>query len=383
MAEPVTGTGTPPVVSSGATAATGLFSVGPGANPVAYAPNPSIPPTGPDVSAGNVAGVWGYVGPLAGVPKQTSSPPITCGVFGEGGQYAQTVLSGQPAPASVVKTGVLGVNGFTGTIQASDTDPDGAGVLGYGGSHGVLGIGTSGNGVAGISDSGNGVRGISTSSNGVEGTSTGTGASGIGVLGTSAGTGTSCYGVWGQAANGIGVRGDTVNGTAGVCGSSSGTGLAGRFDGNVQINGTATAQDVVLSGADCAEQFDMHDATAPEPGTIVVIDDEGKLRESQSPYDRRVAGVVSGAGDYRPAIVLDRRASSEGRASVALVGKVFCKVDADPAPIAIGDLLTTSARPGFGMKATDSVQAFGAVIGKALRPLPSGQGMIPILVALQ
>jgi hypothetical protein len=62
---------------------------------------------------------------------------------------------------------------------------------------------------------------------------------------------------------------------------------------------------------------------------------------------------------------------------------VFCKVDADPAPIAVGDLLTTSARPGFGMKATDSAQAFGAVIGKALKPLCSGQGMIPILVALQ
>jgi hypothetical protein len=68
---------------------------------------------------------------------------------------------------------------------------------------------------------------------------------------------------------------------------------------------------------------------------------------------------------------------------LALVGKVYCKVDADPAPIAIGDLLTTSTRPGHGMKAANSDLAFGAVIGKALRPLRSGQGMIPILVALQ
>lgn len=35
------------------------------------------------------------------------------------------------------------------------------------------------------------------------------------------------------------------------------------------------------------------------------------------------------------------------------------------------------------MKASDSVKAFGAVIGKALRPLGAGQGLIPILVALQ
>jgi hypothetical protein len=35
------------------------------------------------------------------------------------------------------------------------------------------------------------------------------------------------------------------------------------------------------------------------------------------------------------------------------------------------------------MKATDPSSAFGAVIGKALRALSNGQGMIPILVALQ
>ena len=148
--------------------------------------------------------------------------------------------------------------------------------------------------------------------------------------------------------------------------------------GDISLNG-----DLTLAAADCAEQFDMQDAGSAEPGTIVVIDDEGKLRESQSAYDRRVAGVVSGAGDYKPGIVLDKQPSSAGRASVALVGKVYCKVDADFAPITVGDLLTTSARAGFAMKATDPAQAFGAVIGKALRPLRAGQGMIPILVALQ
>jgi hypothetical protein len=35
------------------------------------------------------------------------------------------------------------------------------------------------------------------------------------------------------------------------------------------------------------------------------------------------------------------------------------------------------------MKATDPLQAFGAVIGKALRPLGRGHGLIPILIALQ
>ena len=35
------------------------------------------------------------------------------------------------------------------------------------------------------------------------------------------------------------------------------------------------------------------------------------------------------------------------------------------------------------MKASDSAKAPGAVIGKALRPLIDGQGLIPILIALQ
>jgi hypothetical protein len=35
------------------------------------------------------------------------------------------------------------------------------------------------------------------------------------------------------------------------------------------------------------------------------------------------------------------------------------------------------------MKAQDAQSAFGAIIGKALRPLGSGLGLIPILVALQ
>jgi hypothetical protein len=71
------------------------------------------------------------------------------------------------------------------------------------------------------------------------------------------------------------------------------------------------------------------------------------------------------------------------RLPIALVGKVSCKVDASYSPIEIGDMLTTSPTPGHAMRVTDSGRAFGAVIGKALRPLAEGRGHIPILVALQ
>jgi hypothetical protein len=163
----------------------------------------------------------------------------------------------------------------------------------------------------------------------------------------------------------------------GVFGSST-SGPAGVFNGNVTVTG-----DISLPGADCAEQFDIAEAERIDPGTVVVIDQKGALRPSQQAYDKKVAGVVSGAGVYRSGIVLDRQQSQDGRAPVALVGKVYCKVDAQYSPIEVGDLLTTSPTPGYAMKADNEVRAFGAVVGKALCPLLEGQGLIPILIALQ
>jgi hypothetical protein len=141
--------------------------------------------------------------------------------------------------------------------------------------------------------------------------------------------------------------------------------------------------DIVLKNADCAEEFDLAPTAGVEPGTVVVLDEEGKLRESRQPYDKKVAGVISGAGDCRPGLVLDRQESRPDRLPVALMGKVYCKADAGYAAIEVGDLLTTSATPGHAMRADDPGRAFGAVFGKALRSLRAGQGLIPILVALQ
>ena len=133
--------------------------------------------------------------------------------------------------------------------------------------------------------------------------------------------------------------------------------------------GTVTASDVILAGGDWAEEI--------EPGAVLVIDERGALEPCSKPYDRRVAGVVSGAGGLRPGIVLDQRPGAPGRATIALVGKVYCKADADFGSIEVGDLLTTSPTPGCAMKATEPAKAFGAVIGKALAALGEGRGLIP------
>jgi hypothetical protein len=84
-----------------------------------------------------------------------------------------------------------------------------------------------------------------------------------------------------------------------------------------------------------------------------------------------------------PAIILGHSGLINNSIPIALVGRVICKVDAHTNPIKAGDLLTTSSTPGHAMRASDTSRAFGAIIGKALAALPSGTGLIPVLVSLQ
>jgi hypothetical protein len=172
-------------------------------------------------------------------------------------------------------------------------------------------------------------------------------------------------GVLGTSQTGIGVHG-------------KGGKLAGFFEGDVEVTG-----DIRLLNADCAEDFEIADPNSAEPGTVMVLSEGGELRASHQAYDKRVAGVISGAGDYKPGIVLDKQHTSANRRPIALLGKVYCKVDAQFGAVEVGDLLTSSPTLGHAMKTNDPFKAFGAVIGKAMRPLPSGQGLIPILIALQ
>jgi hypothetical protein len=313
----------------------------------------------------------------------------TDGVLGEGTNGVRGVsAAGYPPPPADVGIGALNLY----------TAPSGAGVWGTNtaAGPGVYGTSKSSTGVVGY-----GVNGVSGQSSGpggtgVTGSGTGTGVTGTTIGGTGvSGTTVSGTGVSGSSATGSGVLGKSGSGTGVEGVATDPKGFAGKFTGNVSVSGaistignasfdgTVTAKDVIITGADCAELFDTCVGAILEPGTVVVVDDGGRLRASDREYDTRVGGVISGAGEFRPGIVLDRRLHEDDRACLGLVGKVYCKVDADPAPIAVGDLLTTSARPGFGMKASDPTRAFGAVIGKALRPLTAGQGLIPILVALQ
>lgn len=141
--------------------------------------------------------------------------------------------------------------------------------------------------------------------------------------------------------------------------------------------------DIVLRNADCAEEFEVRLGEDVGPGAVLVLDERGGMALCTEAYDSCVAGVVSGADGVRPGIVLGRVPGAKNRWPIALAGKVMCNVDASFGPIKVGSLLTTSTRPGYAMVATDRERAFGAVIGKAMAPLASGTGSVPVLVGLQ
>ena len=140
----------------------------------------------------------------------------------------------------------------------------------------------------------------------------------------------------------------------------------------------------ITGGADVAEPFEMS-SPAIVKGAVVIIDDEhpGQLKLSERAYDTRVAGIVSGANGISPGLSLRQQGALEGGQNVALSGRVYVQADARHGAIKPGDLLTTSELPGFAMKVTDHAKAQGAILGKAMSPLPSGQGLVLVLVSLQ
>jgi hypothetical protein len=313
----------------------------------------------------------------------------------------------------------VGVSGL-GLIGVAGGSVDGVGVMGVSappgakGGDGVQGITNSEqrNGVFGRNDSttahgqrlqpiGNGVSGYSQvpDGSGVRGAH---GADGHGVIGTGGfgmtGIGT-IMGVWGIAqdtgwagyfSGPVRVEGNCQFASTAVFSDKVSLARDLEVDGNVAVGGNvavagniAITGDVQLANRDVAEHFEVEPDASCEPGTVMVLGRSGTLVPCTRRYDRRAVGVISGAGTLRPAITLGETHGATPTVRIALVGTTYCRVEADPAPIEIGDMITTSDTAGHGMKADDAARSFGAIIGKALAPLDSGRALIPILLALQ
>ncbi len=152
----------------------------------------------------------------------------------------------------------------------------------------------------------------------------------------------------------------------------------------LHVAGIARVEAVQITGADVAEKFPVSEEV--KPGMVVAIDPEhpGKLCLSRGAYNRRVAGVVSGANGLPAGAVLGNLPGQENAIPIALSGRVWVYCDATDHPVEPGDLLTTAEQIGHAMAVTDYERAHGTVIGKAMTGLKNEKsGLVLVLVNLQ
>ena len=108
-----------------------------------------------------------------------------------------------------------------------------------------------------------------------------------------------------------------------------------------------------------------------EPGTVLVFGGDKEVTTTNIINDTRSAGVVS----TDPAYVMNHEQKGI-KVCLALAGRVPCKVIGR---VKKGDMLTTSATPGYAVKALNPT--LGAVLGKALEDKDYGEaGVIQVAV---
>jgi hypothetical protein len=145
----------------------------------------------------------------------------------------------------------------------------------------------------------------------------------------------------------------------------------GYFDGGTQN-----------SGADVAEAFDVEGNAADyEPGDVLLISTvtDRTVVRSAEPYSPLVAGVYA----TRPGVLLTEEhidGGLTGKVPMGVVGVIPTKVCDEGGAIHRGDILVTSSRPGYAMRADLSRLKPGQAIGKALQAFDGSTGKINVLV---
>ena len=301
--------------------------------------------------------------------------------------------------------------GRTVGILGSSRSPFGIGVQGLdnrvtGPTTGVLGIvrSVNGTGVFGFANSvstdpaagSTGVRGQSNTHNGLGVAGLATADNGIGVRADTATTLTTSFPIGllatVQSSSGVaalfeqhsGVNSSNIIQARAVSPADAGVFTnVFRVDnsGNVFALGTFTP-----SSSDFAESLAVAgEREGYEPGDVLAIDpaSDRRVALAHGPYSTRVAGIYS----TKPGVLGSPNGEDEraiaAEVPMAMVGIVPCKVTAENGPIERGDLLVVSSKAGRAMKGTDRSRMLGAVLGKALEPLASGEGVIQVLVTLQ
>ena len=139
---------------------------------------------------------------------------------------------------------------------------------------------------------------------------------------------------------------------------------AGTITGAWGLSGTLAA-----TYSDLAEFYEGDQDY--EPGTVLVFGGDKEVTTTTTMNDTRSAGVVT----TDPAYIMNK--DQKGiKVCIALAGRIPCKVIGR---VKKGDLLTTSATPGYAVRA--NTPTLGAIIGKALEDKDYGEaGVIQVAV---
>lgn len=140
----------------------------------------------------------------------------------------------------------------------------------------------------------------------------------------------------------------------------------GTIQGYWSLTGSSRLQ---ATYADLAEYYEGDQEY--EPGTVLVFGGEKEVTTTHLMNDTRSAGVVT----TEPAYVMNGEQTGI-KVCIALAGRVPCKVIGR---VKKGDMLTTSATPGYAVKATNPT--LGSIIGKALEDKDYGEaGVIQVAI---
>jgi hypothetical protein len=288
-----------------------------------------------------------------------------------GGRGVSIAVSGFGHGVYSTSTSGTGVEGITSSISSAGVigrNATGEAIVGF--SSGVSGVGA----VVGRSDgAGYGVRGFNTQN-------------GIGVIGQSGisgGTGNAAVFQNVNAANGTDVFVVSSNSTANLAVFKAGGNVAridatgrGFFNGGTQTG-----------GADVAEYFDVEgNRNSYEPGDVLVISttSDRKVEKSSTPYSTLISGVFA----TKPGLLLTEKDAVADQLSdmvpMGVIGVIPTKVCLEGGPIKRGDLLVTSSKSGYAMKADPAKILPGTVLGKALAEFDgSGTDKIIVLVSIK
>ena len=166
-----------------------------------------------------------------------------------------------------------------------------------------------------------------------------------------------------------------------------------RFDGNIavganiinsnangvgNIGSSSTYFNTIFAKATSAQYADLAEKYTADvdypPGTVVCFGGDAEITISKIDHDASVAGVIS----TDPAFVMNTGLDDQYVATVALAGRVPCRVKGI---IAKGDRLVSSDIPGVAERLDMARYQPGCIIGKALEAHDSaGEGLIEVVV---